>query len=83
VVADRADAAEPLDRDRHLPVRAPLDEALEASELDDVQAGLLHLACIIEQDRDLAVSFDAGNRFDHDSILHGCPRPPQSYFSSS
>ena len=40
VVADRADAAQPLHQDRHLPEGPALDEALEAAELDDVQAGL-------------------------------------------
>ena len=45
VVADRADAAQPLHQDRHLPERAALDEALEAAELDDVQPGLHDLAC--------------------------------------
>ena len=38
VVAHRADAAEPLDEDRRLPVGAALDEPLEAAELDDVEA---------------------------------------------
>jgi hypothetical protein len=44
VVAHRADAAEALDDDRQLPERAALDEALEASELDDVQPRLFDLA---------------------------------------
>jgi len=37
VMADRADAAEPLNEDRRFPVRTALDEALEAAELDDVE----------------------------------------------
>ena len=40
VVADRADAAQPLHEHRDLPVGAALDEPLEAAELDDVQARL-------------------------------------------
>ena len=44
VVADRADAAQPLDEDRDLPVGMALDEALEAAELDDVEARLGDLA---------------------------------------
>jgi hypothetical protein len=88
VVAHRADAAEPLHRDRHLPVRPALDEALEAAELDDVQPGLLHLAALVEQDRDLAVTLDTGDRFDHDAACsihwyHVIPDRRQSYFSSS
>ncbi len=71
VVADRADAAEPLDEDRGLPVGAALDEALEAAELDDVEAGLGHLAGVVEADGDLAVAFDPGDGFDGDLSTHG------------
>jgi hypothetical protein len=41
VVADRADAAQPLHDDRHLPQQPAADEALEAAELDDVQPRLV------------------------------------------
>ena len=41
VVADRADAAEPLDEHGHFPEGPALDEPLEAAELDDVQPRLL------------------------------------------
>ena len=68
VVADRADAAQALDQHRHFPERPALDEALEAAELDDVQAGLLHLVLLVEQDRDLAVPLDAGHRLDDDAF---------------
>ena len=71
VVADRADAAEPLDEDRGLPVGPALDEALEAAELDDVEAGLGHLAGVVQPDGDLAVAFDPGDGFDRDLSTHG------------
>ena len=77
VVAHRADAAQPLHQDRHLPEGAALDEALEAAELDDVQAGLLHLALLVEQDGDLAVSLDAGHRLDDDLLRAARQRMPR------
>ena len=66
-VADRADAAEPLHRDRHLPVRPALDEDLEAAKLDDVQPDLMDAVLVVEQDRHLAVALDAGDRLDGDA----------------
>ncbi len=64
VVADRADAAQALHHHRHFPVRAALDELLERAELDDVQACLLHVVVMIEQQRHLALALDARRRFD-------------------
>ena len=61
MMADRADAAQPLHHDRNFPVRPALDEGLEAAELDDVQADLMDPVVLVEQDRDLAVAFDAGD----------------------
>jgi hypothetical protein len=50
--------------DRHFPVRPALDELLEAAELDDVQAHLMHLVLVVEQHGHLAVAFDARHRVD-------------------
>ena len=74
MVADRADPAEALDQHRHLPVRPALDEAFEPAEFHDVQASLLHLPLFIQKDRDLAVSFDAGDGLDDDFVRLGCCR---------
>ena len=63
----RADAAQALHHDRHLPVGPALDEFLEAAELDDVQAHLVHLVLLVEQDRDLAVALDARHGIDRDA----------------
>jgi hypothetical protein len=65
VVADRADAAQPLHHHRHFPVRPTLDELLERAELDDVQARLLDVVVLVHQQRDLAVALDARQRLDH------------------
>ena len=67
VVRYRADAAQALDHDRHFPVWATLDEFLEAAELDDVQAHLMHLVLLVEQDGDLAVALDARHGIDRDA----------------
>ena len=64
MVRYRADAAQALHHDRHLPVRPALDELLEAAELDDMQAHLMHLVLLVEQDGHLAVTFDARYRVD-------------------
>ena len=66
VMADRADAAQALHDDRHFPERPPFDEDFEAAELDDMEADLMDPVLLVEQDRDLAVPFDAGHRFDRD-----------------
>jgi len=71
VVADGADAAEALDEDGDFPVGAALDEALEAAELHDVEAGLLDLVLFVEQDGDFSVSFDAGHWL-NDNLLRAC-----------
>ena len=59
MVAHRADAAEPLHHHRHFPVGASLDEFLEAAEFHDVQPDLVHALLVVEQQRHLAVTFDA------------------------
>ena len=57
------------------------DEALESPELDDVEAGVLDLVLLVHVDRDLAVTFDAGQRLDRDRAglaftwLHGDRAP--------
>jgi hypothetical protein len=74
VVADRADAAQPLHHHRHFPVRPALDELLEAPELDDVQSRLLDDARLVQQQGDLAVALDPGEGFDDDALEAGATR---------
>ena len=66
-VADRADAAQTLHRDRNLPVRPAADEDLEAAKLDDVQPDLMDAILVVEKDRHLAVALDPGDRLDGDA----------------
>jgi hypothetical protein len=72
VVRHRADAAQALHHHRHFPVRPAFDELLEAAELDDVQPHLLHAVGVVEQDRHLAVAFDARQRVDGDALQALC-----------
>ena len=66
VMAHRADAAEALDQNGDLPVGPPLDEALEAAELHNVQPGLLHFLFFVEKDGDFPMPFHAGDGLDDD-----------------
>ena len=67
MVADRTDAAEALHEHRQLPVGPALDEALEATEFDDMQPRLLDAVLLVHQQCDLAVALDARDRIDHDA----------------
>ena len=64
VVRYRTDAAQALHHHRYFPVGPAFDELLEAAELDDVQPHLLHMVLRIEQDRHLAMAFDARDGVD-------------------
>ena len=67
MVADRADAAQPLHRHRNLPIGPALDEGFEAAEFDDMQPDLMDLVFGVEQQSHLAVAFDPGQRVDGDA----------------
>jgi hypothetical protein len=84
-MADGANATEALHRDRNFPIGPPLDENLETTELDNMQAHLMHLIMIVEQNGHLAVALDSRNRIDGDTseilaarggfeIRHGLPQ---------
>jgi hypothetical protein len=69
-VAHWADAADASHQARHLLERATFTDALERAELDDVQPRIGDSPVLIQVDRDLCVSFDAGNRLDRDLSTH-------------
>ena len=87
MVAHRADAAQTLHEHGQLPERPPLDEALEAAELNDVRARLADVVVLVEEDRHLAVTLDPGDGLDHDALLGGSNQRNglriQSYLISS
>ena len=57
-------AAEALHGDRNFPIRPALGEDLEAAKLDNMQPDLMNPILLVEEDRNLAVAFNAGHRFD-------------------
>ena len=67
MVAYGADAAQPLHHHRCFPVGTALDEFLEAAKLDNVQAHLMHMVVLVQQQRYLAVSFDARHRLNRNA----------------
>jgi hypothetical protein len=59
MMAHRADAAQALHHHRHLPVGPALDEFFKAAEFDDMQSRFFYMAGFVEQQGDLAMTFDA------------------------
>ena len=70
MMADRANAAQPLHQHRCFPIRTPLHETLESPELHNVQTALRYIALVVELDRDLAVSFHARDRINNNFAGH-------------
>ena len=64
LMADRANPAQALHQERHFPVWTALNEFLEAAKLDDMEACLMDMIFIIQQQRDLAVPFNARDGID-------------------
>ena len=71
LMADRADAAQALHKKRHFPERATLDEFLETAEFNDMKSRLDDVIVIVDQQCDLAVSFDARDWIDGDAAGGG------------
>ena len=67
VVRLGADAADPVDEDRHLLHRAAHAQALEAAKLGHLERRALHLAGRVEEDLDLAVALEPGDGVDRDA----------------
>ncbi len=53
------------------PRGAPLNEALEAAEFDDMETGLLDLVGLVQANGHLAVAFDPCDRIDDDLAAAG------------
>jgi hypothetical protein len=83
MVADRANAAQPLDDNRDFPVHPAADEAFKAAELNDVETRFIDFAGLVQANGHFAVAFDASDRIDHDlarsgacvSAVHDAPPP--------
>ena len=71
--ADAADAGRQV---RHVLGRSADAELLEAAQLGDLQVGVGHIACVVQEDVDLAVTFKPrdgvdGNTFHGETLLRG------------
>ena len=75
VVGLGADAADAGRQVRHVLGRPAHAELLEAAQLGDLQVGVGHVALVVEEDVDLAVAFQPGDRIDRNAF--------HSEFSSS
>ena len=70
VVARRADAADAGHDARQLLDRPADDEALEAAQLGDLEERVLDGSVVVEEDLDLAVALEPGDRVDADLAAH-------------
>jgi hypothetical protein len=64
VVGLGADAADAVCQQRHLLDRAPHAEPLKAAQLGNLEVGVGDFPLFVQEDLDLAVAFEAGNRID-------------------
>ena len=69
-VADGTDAARAGRQGRHLAIGPSFAELLEAAELRQVELGIVHLARVVQLQRDPRVTFDARHRFDGNGSTH-------------
>src|SRR5205085_12293215 len=67
-VADRANAADARHQRWHLGKRTPFAEFFESPELGYVEMGIFHTSLVVEEQGNLGVSLDAGNRVDNDGL---------------
>ena len=70
-MADRADAADASRDARHFVEAAAYTKFLEAAELDHMEAGIRHMASVIQVDCNFGVSLDAGDGINRDCLCHG------------
>ena len=75
VMRFRAHAADAVGEQRHFLHRAPDTKALEAAQLGDLEIGVGDIALFVQEDLDLAVAFQPGDRVDGYSLHR---HPPHS-----
>ncbi len=71
MMGHRADSAQPLHHHGYFPVGTSLNKFFKAPKLDNVQAHLLHAVLCVDQNGDLAMPFNPGNRIDGDATQVG------------
>ncbi len=65
-----ADAADAVGQQGHLFNRPPNAEAFEAAQFGDLEVGVGNVAFLVQEDFDLAVTFEAGDGVNCDSLCH-------------
>ena len=83
VVRLRAHAADAVGEDRHLLHRPAHAEPLEAAQLRDLEVRVGDVATLVQEDLDLAVTLEAGDRVDGDALHGGRPAPRHCLPSSA
>ena len=73
VMGLRADAADPVGEGRHLLDRPTDAERLEPAQLRDLEIGPLDVALLVEEDLDLAVALESGDRVDRQARHRSAP----------
>ncbi len=63
----RANATQALHKVRHFPIRATLNEFLEAAKFNNMQACFFHMVIFVQQQGDFAVPFNTRDRIDGDA----------------
>ena len=74
----RADAADAVGEQRHFLDRASDAEAFEAAQFGDLEVGVGDIPVGIQEDVNLAVSFQAATRFSRRSLTTGSRARPTS-----
>ncbi len=69
------DAADAVGDARHLFRGPPHAELLEAAQFGDLEVGVGDIALVVEEDLDLAVSFQAGDGIDSDAFHNTASLP--------
>ncbi len=69
-MAYRADAANTRHQRRHLREGTPFAEFFEPAKLRDMEAGILDSSVSVKVQRDLAMTLNASDRVDHNSLAH-------------
>ena len=72
-MADWTDATDARGDSGHFGKAATFAKLLKATKFGDVETGILHLACLIEVDRNLGVAFGPGDRINGDRARHNVP----------
>ena len=67
----RADTADAIGKHWHVFDRTPHAESLKAAQFGDLEVGVGDVALIVQEDLDLAVSFESGDGVDRYTFRHG------------